>query len=43
VAQVLCQNGTDHFRSTYATILDKWLGLDPQPIVHGNFEQFAFV
>ncbi len=34
---------TTDFRSTYATILDKWLGLDPQPIVHGNFEQFAFV
>ena len=31
------------FRSTYATILDKWLGLDPAPIVNGQFEQFDFV
>jgi uncharacterized protein (DUF1501 family) len=31
------------FRSTYATILDKWLGLDPDPIVNGQFEQFDFV
>ena len=31
------------FRSTYATILDKWLGLDPAPIVNGQFEQFNFI
>jgi uncharacterized protein (DUF1501 family) len=31
------------FRSTYATILDKWLGLDPDPILNGQFEQFDFV
>ena len=31
------------FRSTYATILDKWLGLDPDPIVNGQFEQFNFI
>ena len=31
------------FRSTYSTILDRWLGLDPDPIVNGNFEQFNFV
>jgi uncharacterized protein (DUF1501 family) len=31
------------FRSTYATILDKWLGLDPDPIVNGRFEQFDFI
>ena len=31
------------FRSTYATILDKWLGLDPDPIVNGQFEQFDFI
>ena len=30
------------FRSTYSTILEKWLGLDPVPIVNGNFEQFDF-
>ena len=28
------------FRSTYSAILEKWLGLDPDPIVNGNFEQF---
>ena len=31
------------FRSTYSTILDKWLGLDPAPIVNGQFEQFDFI
>ena len=31
------------FRSTYATILDKWLGLDPDPMVNGRFEQFDFI
>ena len=31
------------FRSTYATILDKWLGLDPDPILNGQFEQFDFI
>ena len=31
------------FRSTYSTILDKWLGLDPGPIVKGQFEQFDFI
>ena len=30
------------FRSTYSTILERWLGLDPAPIVNGNFEQFDF-
>ena len=30
------------FRSTYSTILDQWLGLDPVPIVNGQFEQFDF-
>ena len=28
------------FRSTYSAILEKWLGLDPDPIVNGNFERF---
>ena len=27
------------FRSTYSPILDKWMGLDPDPIVNGQFEQ----
>lgn len=31
------------FRSTYSTILERWLGLDPVPIVHGQFEQFNFI
>ena len=31
------------FRSTYSTILEQWLGLDPVPIVKGAFEQFDFV
>ena len=26
------------FRSTYSPILEKWLGLDPDPIVNGQFE-----
>ena len=34
---------TTDFRSTYATILDRWLGLDPDPVVHGQFEQFDFI
>ena len=29
------------FRSTYSTVLDQWLGMDPGPIVNGHFEQFA--
>ena len=36
------QFNTD-FRSVYSTILDKWMGLDPKPIVGGEFEQLAFV
>ncbi len=31
------------FRSTYSTIIEKWLGLDSVPIVHGQFEQFQFI
>ena len=31
------------FRMTYATILEKWMGLDSKPIVNGSFEQFNFV
>ena len=31
------------FRSTYSTILERWLGLDPVPIVNGGFEQLEFV
>ena len=31
------------FRGIYGTIAEKWLGLDPVPIVGGNFEQLNFV
>ena len=31
------------FRSAYSTILGGWLGLDPVPIVNGQFEGLAFV
>tara|TARA_B100001013_G_scaffold309427_1_gene213820 strand:+ start:558 stop:1697 length:1140 start_codon:yes stop_codon:yes gene_type:complete len=31
------------FRSTYSTILDRWLGLDPAPITNGDHEQFNFI
>ena len=31
------------FRSTYATLLDKWMGLDDQAILKGSFEQFDFI
>ena len=27
------------FRGFYSTIVDQWLGLDPVPIVGGQFEQ----
>ena len=31
------------FRSTYSTILERWLGLDAAPITNGKFEQFGFL
>ncbi len=31
------------FRGTYATLIEKWLGLDSKPIVGGSFEQHAFL
>jgi uncharacterized protein (DUF1501 family) len=31
------------FRSTYATILEKWFQIESKPIVNGSFEQFSFV
>ncbi len=31
------------FRSVYSTILDKWLGLNPAPIVNGTYEKPAFL
>ena len=34
---------TTDFRSAYATILNRWLELDPDPIVRGQYEQLAFL
>ncbi len=31
------------FRSTYATLLDQWMGIDPFPILDGNYEQFDMI
>ena len=31
------------FRGSYATLLERWLGLDANPILGGNFEQFDFI
>ena len=31
------------FRSTYATLLEQWMGLDAKSIVGGSFEQLAFL
>ena len=30
-------------RSTYSTVLDRWLDLDPEPVVNGRFEQFDLI
>ena len=34
---------TNDFRSTYSTIVDRWLGLDPVQTTNGLYEQFDFV
>ena len=31
------------FRSTYATLIEDWMGLDAQPILGGNFEKIDFM
>jgi len=31
------------YRGVYGTMVEKWLGLDPVPVVGGNFEQLDFV
>ena len=31
------------FRSTYATLLEKWMAVDSQPVLGGSFEQFDFI
>ena len=34
---------TVDFRSTYSSILERWLKIDATPIVGGRFEELAFV
>jgi uncharacterized protein (DUF1501 family) len=31
------------FRSTYATLLEQWMGLDSKSILRGSYEQFDFI
>ena len=31
------------FRGTYATLLEKWMGMDSKPILGGAYEQFDFI
>ena len=31
------------FRSTYATLLEQWMGLDSKAILRGSFEQLDFI
>jgi uncharacterized protein (DUF1501 family) len=31
------------FRSTYSSILERWMDVEAEPIVNGKFEQFSFV
>ena len=31
------------FRSTYATLLEQWMGLDSQPILRAPYEQLDFI
>jgi len=31
------------FRGVYSTILEDWMGLDPVPLVNGQFEQLKFI
>jgi uncharacterized protein (DUF1501 family) len=37
----LCYN--NDFRGTYATLLERWMGLDAKSIVGGSFEQLNFL
>ena len=36
-------NPNQDFRGIYSTILDKWLHMDPVPIVNGTYEQLGFL
>ena len=31
------------FRGAYTTLVEDWMGMDPIPIVNGNFEKFSFI
>ena len=31
------------FRNTYSTIAEKWLGVDPEPVVNGKFDTLDFL
>jgi uncharacterized protein (DUF1501 family) len=31
------------FRSVYATVLRRWLGVDPAPVLGGSFAELDFV
>ena len=31
------------FRSIYATIANRWLGVDPEPVANGHYEQLDFI
>jgi len=31
------------FRGVYATLLEKWMGLDSKPIIGGSYEQLDFI
>jgi uncharacterized protein (DUF1501 family) len=31
------------FRGIYATLVEKWLGIDSKPVVGGSFEQLGFL
>ena len=36
-------HANNDFRSTYATLLEDWMGLESTPIVNGHFERLGFV
>ena len=31
------------FRGLYGTLLDRWMGIDPQPVLGGAYEQFDMI
>jgi len=36
-------NFNNDFRGLYATLMERWMGLDSKPIVNGSFEQLGFI